>query len=140
MAIPARSSAPSETFADRRRVPLLGRRWRKRRKASECVVCERQVVNAAGPDYSGGRLVLAGEPAMVRLAVLLSVILLPHLLPAQGLEFVKANYTKYEYRVPMRDGVRLFTAVYVPKDEAEKHPVLLTRTPYSCQPYGVDQY
>ena len=29
---------------------------------------------------------------------------------------VKANYTKYEYRIPMRDGVRLFTAVYVPKD------------------------
>ena len=36
---------------------------------------------------------------------------------AQGLDYVKANYTKYEYRIPMRDGMRLFTAVYVPKDD-----------------------
>ena len=35
-------------------------------------------------------------------------------------DFVKANYTKYEYRIPMRDGKRLFTAVYVPKDFSEK--------------------
>jgi uncharacterized protein len=78
---------------------------------------------------------------MVRhLAAVLCVVLLPQLLAAQGLEFVKANYTKYEYRIPMRDGVKLFTAVYVPKDEAEKHPILLNRTPYSCQPYGADQY
>lgn len=59
---------------------------------------------------------------------------------AQGQEEVKAKYTKYEYRIPMRDGVKLFTAVYVPKDQSEKYPILLNRTPYSCQPYGVDQY
>jgi putative CocE/NonD family hydrolase len=59
---------------------------------------------------------------------------------AQGLEYVKANYTKYEYHVPMRDGTRLFTSVYVPKDQSQKYPILLTRTPYSCKPYGVDQY
>ena len=53
---------------------------------------------------------------------------------------VKANYTKYEYFVPMRDGVKLFTAVYVPKDDSQPYPILLTRTPYSCQPYGIDQY
>ena len=41
---------------------------------------------------------------------------------AQGLEYVKAHYTKYEYRIPMRDGVRLFTAVYVPKDDVEALP------------------
>jgi putative CocE/NonD family hydrolase len=58
----------------------------------------------------------------------------------QGLEYVKANYTKYEYRIPMRDGAKLFTAVYVPKNATAKHPILLTRTPYSCQPYGADQY
>ena len=44
--------------------------------------------------------------------------LLPDRALAQGLEYVKANYTKYEYRVPMRDGKRLFTAVYVPKDQS----------------------
>ncbi len=59
---------------------------------------------------------------------------------AQGLEYVKANYTKYEYRIPMRDGKRLFTAVYVPKDDAETYPILLMRTPYSVGPYGVDRY
>ena len=59
---------------------------------------------------------------------------------AQGLEWVKANYTKHEYYVPMRDGVRLFTAVYVPKDRAQPYPILLNRTPYSIRPYGTDQY
>jgi uncharacterized protein len=59
---------------------------------------------------------------------------------AQGLEYVIANYTKYEYRIPMRDGKRLFTAVYVPKDQSQKYPIVMSRTPYSCQPYGIDQY
>ncbi len=40
----------------------------------------------------------------------------------------------------MRDGVRLFTAVYVPKDTSQRYPILLSRTPYSCQPYGEDAY
>ena len=44
---------------------------------------------------------------------------------AQGLEYVKAHYTKYEYRIPMRDGKRLFTAVYVPKDQSQRYPILL---------------
>ena len=59
---------------------------------------------------------------------------------AQGLEWVKANYTKHEYSVPMRDGVRLFTTVYTPKDTSQKYPILLNRTPYSVRPYGEDQY
>jgi hypothetical protein len=42
--------------------------------------------------------------------------------------------------VPMRDGVRLFTSVYVPKDASQKYPILLTRTPYSVAPYGIDRY
>src|SRR4051794_20285528 len=57
----------------------------------------------------------------------------------QGLEYVKSHYTKYEYRIPMRDGVKLFTSVYVPKNPAHPSPILLNRTPYSVQPYGVDQ-
>jgi putative CocE/NonD family hydrolase len=64
----------------------------------------------------------------------------PTVVLAQGIEHVKANYTKYEYRIPMRDGKRLFTAVYVPKDTAQKYPFLMTRTPYTVRPYGVDQY
>jgi uncharacterized protein len=53
---------------------------------------------------------------------------------------IKANYTKYEYLIPMRDGVRLFTAVYVPKDQSKPYPMLMERTPYDVAPYGVDEY
>jgi putative CocE/NonD family hydrolase len=60
-------------------------------------------------------------------------------------DFVRAHYTKYEYRIPMRDGVRLFTAVYVPKasafpEDAGPYPFLMDRTPYNVGPYGEDRY
>jgi uncharacterized protein len=55
-------------------------------------------------------------------------------------DYVKAHYTKYEYRIPMRDGVRLFTSVYVPKDQSHPWPFMVDRTPYSVEPYGEDQY
>src|SRR5262249_12541620 len=58
---------------------------------------------------------------------------------AQGLAYIKAHYTKHEFKTPMRDGVRLFTSVYVPKDDSKSYPILLNRTPYSVRPYGVDQ-
>ena len=55
--------------------------------------------------------------------------------------WIKANYTKYEYRIPMRDGVKLFTSVYVPKDAGQHmYPILLDRTPYTVAPYGDDQF
>ena len=54
-------------------------------------------------------------------------------------KYFKENYTKKEIYIPMRDGVKLFTSFYIPKDSSEKHPFLLTRTPYSCAPYG-DKY
>jgi len=53
---------------------------------------------------------------------------------------VKEHYTKYEFRIPMRDGAHLFTSVYVPKDSSHSYPFLIDRTPYSVGPYGVDQY
>jgi putative CocE/NonD family hydrolase len=53
---------------------------------------------------------------------------------------IKSLYTKYEYRIPMRDGRRLFTVVYLPRDESTLYPILLNRTPYGSGPYGVDQY
>jgi predicted acyl esterase len=56
-------------------------------------------------------------------------------------DYVRAHYTKYEFRIPMRDGKRLFTAVYVPKDAAGgPYPFLMDRTPYSVGSYGEDQY
>jgi putative CocE/NonD family hydrolase len=65
------------------------------------------------------------------------------LIPAaygQGLEFIKANYTKYEYQIAMRDGKKLFTSVFAPKDDSEKWPIMFDRTPYSVAPYGIDNY
>ncbi len=59
---------------------------------------------------------------------------------AQGLEFIKAHYTKYEYQIAMRDGKKLFTSVYLPKDTSQKYPIMLDRTPYNVAPYGVDNY
>ena len=50
--------------------------------------------------------------------------------------WIRDNYYKIERMVPMRDGTRLFTSIYVPKDTTERHPFLMTRTPYSCAPYG----
>ncbi|MRR12287.1 CocE/NonD family hydrolase, partial [bacterium] len=54
--------------------------------------------------------------------------------------FIRQTYTKHEHLVPMRDGTRLFTAVYVPKDAgpAKRYPILMIRTPYGVGPYGVD--
>lgn len=63
--------------------------------------------------------------------------------PAPGAAFVRENYSKYEYRIPMRDGVKLFTSVYIPKDviaEGKSYPILLQRTPYNVGPYGADKY
>ena len=51
----------------------------------------------------------------------------------------REHYTKYEYRVPVRDGKKLFTVVYLPKDQSRRYPLLMTRTPYGCGPYGVDR-
>ena len=59
---------------------------------------------------------------------------------ADGVEYdVREHYTKYEYSIPMRDGVRLFTSVLVPKDTSTTYPILLTRTPFGVSPYGVDE-
>ena len=53
---------------------------------------------------------------------------------------IKANYTKHEYAIAMRDGKKLFTSVYAPKDRSKRYPLLMSRTPYSVRPYGIDQY
>jgi putative CocE/NonD family hydrolase len=91
-------------------------------------------------------------PLLLRLAILPAAFALiavsPVVLHAQDApteNFVKSHYTKYEYRIPMRDGKKLFTAVYVPKvsafpGDAGPYPFMMDRTPYSVGPYGEDQY
>ncbi len=59
---------------------------------------------------------------------------------AQESLYLRENYVKHEYRITMRDGVRLFTAVYTPKDTTKSYPILLNRTPYSVGPYGEDAW
>ncbi len=49
----------------------------------------------------------------------------------RGNSFVKENYTKIDTTITMRDGVKLYTVIYVPKDNSEKYPILMERTPYS---------
>src|ERR1043165_1990063 len=49
-------------------------------------------------------------------------------------DYVKSHYTKYEYRIPMRDGKKLFTSVYVPKDTSQSYPILIDRTPTALLP------
>jgi putative CocE/NonD family hydrolase len=58
----------------------------------------------------------------------------------QNKNFLENNYQKNEFRIPMRDGIKLFTAVYTPKDKTETYPILLWRTPYGLTPYGEEQY
>lgn len=55
------------------------------------------------------------------------------------IDYLKTNYDKKEYQIPMRDGVKLFTIVYSPKNKSEQYPVLLMRTPYSVAPYGENE-
>ncbi len=54
--------------------------------------------------------------------------------------YIRQNYTKREVMIPMRDGVKLFTSIYAPKDATKKYPILMRRTPYSCAPYGENAY
>jgi putative CocE/NonD family hydrolase len=55
-------------------------------------------------------------------------------------DYIKANYTKREVMVPMRDGIKLFTSIYEPKDTKEKYPIMFDRTCYSVAPYGLDKF
>jgi uncharacterized protein len=81
--------------------------------------------------------------------VLLLLVLLPvarfaqqQLSPQQKelADYIKSNYTKREVMIEMRDGVKLFTSIYEPKNTSQKYPIMLDRTPYSVAPYGADKY
>ncbi len=66
--------------------------------------------------------------------ILFSLVLVPG--HTQGTWSVAKHYTKAEYQVEMRDGVKLYTIVYSPKDQSQTYPILMQRTPYSIGPYG----
>ena len=55
-------------------------------------------------------------------------------------KYIRDNYTKYEHKVTMRDGIKLFTSVYVPNDDSKTYPIMMQRTPYRVAPYGASKY
>lgn len=55
-------------------------------------------------------------------------------------EYIREHYTKIERYIPMRDGVKLFTSIYLPKDNSQAYPFLINRTPYTVTPYGEDRF
>lgn len=62
------------------------------------------------------------------------------LLQGQGVDYIRQHYSKFDYDIPMRDGVHLFTSVYMPENMEGNLPILLIRTPYSVRPYGENEY
>ncbi len=80
------------------------------------------------------------SPVLFLLVLVATSTLMAQILPGSPDFDVKEHYTKYEYSIAMRDGVHLFTSIYVPKDTSHTYPFLINRTPYSVGPYGVDLY
>ena len=77
------------------------------------------------------------KPIFTGFLVLLSTVLF-----SQNIDsiYIVAHYDKAEVSIPMRDGTKLFTAIYTPKDKSKVYPILLNRTCYSVAPYGTDKY
>ncbi len=82
------------------------------------------------------------RPLMFRNLVLFALLALAPAsnVVAQSGGTANSRYVKNEYQIAMRDGVKLFTSVYVPKDASQKYPIMMQRTPYSVAPYGPDNY
>ena len=83
---------------------------------------------------------LGRAPGLILVITLLVAALIGQTQREMPTYHVSEHYTKCEYRISMRDGVRLFTAVYLPKDSSQRYPFLINRTPYGVTPYGVEHY
>ena len=80
---------------------------------------------------------------MIRKTFYSLLLLFPLIAVAQNEQdsaWIRDNYTKMEKYIPMRDGIKLFTSIYIPNDQSEKHPILMSRTPYSSAPYGENNW
>jgi uncharacterized protein len=88
--------------------------------------------------FSPPNIIDMRKPAFLFLALFISLFAVAQ--NSQDSAWIRDNYTKKELYIPMRDGVKLFTTVYAPKDATEKHPILMSRTPYSCAPYGENNW
>ena len=78
--------------------------------------------------------------------LMLFVIVYLHVPPCEAQDttslesYIRLHYTKQEHLIPMRDGKKLFTAIYLPRDTTRTYPMMLKRTPYAVSPYGVDKF
>ncbi|NRA96672.1 MAG: CocE/NonD family hydrolase, partial [Planctomycetes bacterium] len=83
----------------------------------------------------------ATTPLMRTSPLILILLVFPSLLVAQSgtADYVRDHYAKQEQMIEMRDGSKLFTAIYTPKDTSRPYPIMLARSPYSSGPYGKDR-
>lgn len=75
------------------------------------------------------------EKAFTLILTLLTLVAI-----SQPSNYVRDNYSKIDTTITMRDGVKLYTIIYIPKDASAKYPFLMERTPYSIAPYGDGNY
>ncbi len=75
-------------------------------------------------------------PLVLWAQLLVGLMLSCECLAPQGMTHIRRHYTKQEVLIPMRDGTRLFTAIYTPREWRRTFPILLNRTPYGVAPYG----
>ncbi|MDC1323711.1 X-Pro dipeptidyl-peptidase, partial [Polaribacter sp.] len=68
--------------------------------------------------------------------ILFSTAILLSCNPTKKDRYVENHYNKKEVTIAMRDGIKLHTVIYSPKDTSKAYPILLQRTPYSAGPYG----
>lgn len=80
------------------------------------------------------------RPSRYMILIATTVLLAAGVLSVQEKFDIKANYDKAEYMIPMRDGVKLYTQVYTPKDKSQKYPILFFRTPYSVGYYKPNSF
>ncbi|MFB6306775.1 MAG: CocE/NonD family hydrolase, partial [Flavobacteriales bacterium] len=78
---------------------------------------------------------MLNKNSTILIIFLLTITLKAHSQQSESFK-ISEHYDKKEYKIPMRDGTKLFTAVYTPKDKSNDYPILFQRTPYSCRPYG----
>jgi len=88
------------------------------------------------PDFTQ----ISGESTQYGSTLNLNFTRKPTEVPKSSPEYIRSIYNKTEVYIPMRDGKRLFTSYYTPKDTSEKHPMLMIRTPYNAEPRGEDGY
>ncbi len=88
------------------------------------------------------RISLHCMKSLMRRYTIFGLLLFPALclLWAQSPDLIESNYKKQEFQIPMRDGVKLYTAVYSPRDNSRPYPIMLNRTPYGIAPYGEEEY